>query len=135
MISVDTNILVRILVDDESDRGQVEKARQAVQKYGRIYVSHIVVAETIWVLKSLYSFQKDQIVKVLEHMLSNRAFVLENETVYRDALVLFSESNVDFSDTLILIDSRHKGYPLLTFDKKLLRLGGTIGVEDSRSNL
>ena len=128
MISVDTNILVRIFVNDESDHNQIEKARQTVKNHGRIYVSHIVLVETVWVLKSLYSFPKKQIVETLEHLVNNQAFVLESETLCRDALILYCGTNLSFSDAMIFVNSRQKGYSLLTFDKKLLKLDGAVGV-------
>ena len=128
MISVDTNVLVRIFVNDESDRSQIEKARQTVKNHNRVYISHIVLVETVWVLKSLYGFPKKQIVETLEHLVNNQAFVLESETLCRDALILYRGTNVSFSDAMILVNSRQKGYSLLTFDKKLVKLDGTTGV-------
>jgi predicted nucleic-acid-binding protein len=87
-----------------------------------------VLVETVWVLKSLYGFPKKQIVETLEHLVNNQAFVLESETLCRDALILYRGTNVSFSDAMILVNSRQKGYSLLTFDKKLVKLDGTTGV-------
>ena len=128
MISVDTNVLVRIFVNDESDRSQIKKARQIVKNHDRVYVTHIVLVETVWVFKSLYGFSKKQIIETLEHLVINQAFVLESEMLCRDALTLYCETNVSFSDAMILVNSRQQGYSLLTFDKKLIKLDGTVVV-------
>ncbi len=128
MISVDTNILIRVFVDDQSDSSQIDKARQAVNKHVRVYISQIVLVETVWVLNSLYGFAKGQITKVLDHVRDNQAFVVEGEEVFAEALTLYREANMDFSDALILSNSRQKGYPLLTFDKKFLKLNGVVGM-------
>jgi predicted nucleic-acid-binding protein len=133
MISIDTNILVRVFVDDESDRTQIDQARRVVARYSLIYISQIVQAELIWVLKRNYGFAKEQILTALEHLRDNHAFVLENENHFEQALALYRASNADFSDTLIVVNSRAQGYPLLTFDKKLLKLDGVQKVTDALS--
>ncbi|HYR06082.1 MAG TPA: type II toxin-antitoxin system VapC family toxin [Gallionella sp.] len=129
MISVDTNVLIRILVNDPDNATQVEHARQAVNRYQTVYVSQIVQVETVWVLKSAYGFAKVDILRVLEHLRENQAFKLEHEQLFELALAVYGESTIDFSDALILTNSRQHHLPLLTFDKKLLALPGTQRVE------
>ncbi len=50
MRAVDTNVLVRLLVRDDTD--QVNTAETFVSKGG--WVSHVVLAETLWVLDAIY---------------------------------------------------------------------------------
>lgn len=125
MISVDTNVLIRILVNDPDNATQVDYARQAVNLYQMVYVSQIVQIETVWVLKSAYGFAKIDILLVLEHLQENQAFKLEHEELFELTLAVYRESAIDFSDALILINSRQHHLPLLTFDNKLLALPGT----------
>jgi len=132
MISVDTNVLIRVLVDDPTNATQVECARRAVSRYQTLYISQIVQVETVWVLKSAYGFTKPDILQVLEHWWSNQAFQLENTELFEQALAVYRETAIDFSDALILINSRQRHLSLLTFDKKLLAQAGTQTVEDSR---
>ncbi len=131
MISVDTNVLVRVFVDDDSDHNQVEQARRKVRAHRSIHVGRIVLVETVWVLKSLFDFPKEQIIEVLEHLLNNQAFVIENPGAFEQALNLYRDTGVEFSDAMIWVDSRRQGCPLLTFDRKLLKLEGTEGFDDS----
>jgi predicted nucleic-acid-binding protein len=131
MISVDTNVLIRVLVDDPTNAAQVECARRAVSQYQTLYISQIVQVETVWVLKSAYGFTKPDILQVLEHWWSNQAFQLENTELFEQALAVYRETAIDFSDALILINSRQHHLSLLTFDKKLLAQAGTQMVEDS----
>jgi predicted nucleic-acid-binding protein len=130
MISVDTNVLVRIFVDDDSDREQVEQARRKVRTQRAIHAGRIVLVETVWVLKSLFGFPKEQILEVLEHVLNNQAFVLDDPDAFEQALNLYRDTAVEFSDAMILIDSRRRGGPLLTFDRKLLKLEDTARLDD-----
>ncbi len=130
MISVDTNVLIRVLVDDPTNAAQVEHARRAVSRYQTLYLSQIVQVETVWVLKSAYGFTKPDILQVLEHWWANQAFQLENAEGFEQALAVYRETAIDFSDALILVNSRQHHLPLLTFDKKLLTQAGTQMIEE-----
>jgi predicted nucleic-acid-binding protein len=54
VIAVDTNVLVRVLVDDPGQKAQVAAARSQVKRAGQVWVAQIVQAETVWVLESAY---------------------------------------------------------------------------------
>lgn len=82
MISLDTNVLVRLFVDDEQQFEQCLAARQTVVNYETVYISQIVQAETVWVLSRAYEFSRENIQRVLESLLNNEAFRLENEAVF-----------------------------------------------------
>lgn len=124
MISLDTNVLIRLLVDDDGQADQCERARQAISQYDHAFVSQIVQVETVWVLKRAYDFSRFEIVGTLEHLIINRAFKLEYPESFKEALTIYRNSNVDFADALILQTSRQHHLELLTFDTKLARLPG-----------
>lgn len=50
MLAADTNVLVRLIARD--DAAQVRSAEKSVSKGA--WISHLVLAETIWVLDSVY---------------------------------------------------------------------------------
>ena len=128
MISLDTNILVRIFVDDPSHPEQCAKARKIVSQYKTVYVTQVVQIETAWVLSRAYTFSRVDIELVLENLLNNQAFSLENEEIFTLALQQYSVSNIDFSDAVILQKSIQRNLKLLSFDKKLLKQSGVITV-------
>jgi predicted nucleic-acid-binding protein len=128
MISLDTNVMVRIFVDDPQCPEQNSKARQIVSKYEMVYVTQIVQVETVWVLSRAYGFSRADIDRVLESMLNNAAFRLENETIFSAALQLHSSSNIDFADALILQNSIQQNLNLLSFDRKLQKQQGVVSV-------
>ncbi len=128
MISLDTNIMVRIFVDDPQCPEQNNKARQIVGEYETVYVTQIVQVETVWVLSRAYGFSRTEIERVLESMLNNAAFRLENETIFAAALPLYSRSNIDFADALILQNSMQQNLQLLSFDRKLQKQPGVVSV-------
>lgn len=123
MRAADTNILVRLFTED--DRKQAEAARRFVK--GGAWISHLVVAETIWVLQSVYGRTRDDIAKAVETLVSNESLVLQDPETVTAALDVFTKNKgVDFSDCLMVSIAQKAGHkPLGTLDKKLARLHGT----------
>lgn len=124
MIAVDTNVLIRILVDDPGQPAQAAAARVLASKVGQVFVPLIVQVETVWVLESGYGLSKESVVQALEHLDVNDAFVPENGPLCHDALELYRSSNADYSDCVILSICRTRDLTLHTFDKRLGRLDG-----------
>jgi|SRR5215469_3115909 len=123
MRAVDTNVLVRLIVRD--DAGQVRSADDFIS--GGAWVSHLVLAETIWVLDAVYERTADQIAAALEMLLNHRDLSLQDADVVISALEQFkSRPALGFSDCLTLQIAYKAGHlPLGTFDKDLAKLDGT----------
>src|ERR1035437_4878522 len=126
MIAVDTNVLIRILVDDPDAALQMQSARALLAKAEVVYVPQIVQVETVWVLESAYCFDKSAICKILGHLLHHPQFQLQSMESFESALTLFRQHSADFSDCLILTESTSQKLQLVTFDKKLTRLKGAV---------
>jgi len=129
MIAVDTNVLVRILVDDPGQPAQVAAARALASASQQVFVPLVVHVETLWVLESGYGFPKTSLIQVLEHLQMNQAFSLEDEALCHRALELYRSSSADYADCLILSACRTKELRLHTFDKRLSRLAGAALVK------
>lgn len=125
MRSVDTNILVRLLEQDDPVQSEaVEKYRKAG---GPLWVSHIVLVETVWVLMTAFGRTRKEIIGVLEALLSNADIHLQEEALIKTALESYRTSKADFSDCLVLHTARANGHlPLASFDKNLLKLPDTV---------
>jgi predicted nucleic-acid-binding protein len=122
MLAVDTNVLVRILIDDPKQTEQVKVARHFAKKATRLFVAQIVQVELVWVLSAAYDLAKNDIIFILKHLYKNEAFVLQNEAQYAIALQMYQTSTAGFSDCLIWSESQHLQYSISTFDKKFARL-------------
>ena len=79
MIALDTNVLVRILVDNPGQPAQVDAARALASRAKQVFVPLVVQIEPVWVLESGYALSKEAVVQALEHLEVNQAFVLEDE--------------------------------------------------------
>ena len=122
MLAIDTNVLVRLLARD--DAAQALAADQAVAKGA--WVSHLVLAEAIWVLDAVYARTAPQMIAALELLLVHETLVLQDADVVSAALVQFrAKPALGFSDCLVLEIARKAGHtPLATFDKTLAKLAG-----------
>lgn len=124
MIVIDTNVLVRILVNDPKAEQQCYLARKLIGEHNSVWICQIVLIETFWVLQSAYQFKKEQIALVLEKLRTHPAIVLENTENLEADLALFNINNVGFADCLILNHVKRHQLVLHTFDRKLSRLEG-----------
>lgn len=122
MHAVDTNVLVRLAVRD--DPKQVDAAETFVAKGA--WISHLVLAETTWVLSAVYELTSRQIAAAIEMFLNHRELAVQEPDVVAKALHNFRKKpTLGFSDCLILEVSRRAGHlPLGTFDRDLGKLEG-----------
>jgi predicted nucleic-acid-binding protein len=122
MRAVDTNVLVRLVSGD--DAGQVAAAEEYVASGA--WVSHVVLVECVWVLKSVYSVPHPRLVAAVEMLLDHEVLVLQEPDVVAAALAIFRDHpKVAFSDCMVLEIARKAGHiPLGTFDRGLSKLSG-----------
>jgi predicted nucleic-acid-binding protein len=122
MLAVDPNVLVRLIARDDAD--QVRVAEVFVSKGA--WVSHLVLAETMWVLDSVYGLSREKISTALEMLLNHQELTLQDSEVVAAALELFRRrTTVDFSDCLVLEIARKAGHiPIATFDRHFAKLDG-----------
>jgi predicted nucleic-acid-binding protein len=126
MRAVDTNVLIRLLVRD--DPAQTEAAEKFVENGA--WVSLIVLAETLWVLDAVYERTATQMANAIDLLLNHRNLTLQDADVVASGLVHFQRHpSLGFSDCLVLESARKAGHlPLGTFDKRLGKLDGAIGL-------
>lgn len=122
MRALDTNLLVRLLVRD--DANQVNATEVFVEKGA--WVSHLVLAETLWVLDAVYNCSPTKIANAIDLLLNHQNLTLQDADAVALALATFrSRPSLGFSDCLILEVARKAGHlPLGTFDRSLARLDG-----------
>ena len=129
MLGIDTNVLVRLLVED--DPGQTRRARQIVEQARvrdeSVVVSLLVLLETEWVLRSRYAFDKSTILMTFRHLLESVDLEFEDEGAVEEALYRWNEFNVGFADTLIVAHNRRLGCDATaTFDARAAQVHGFV---------
>lgn len=126
MRAVDTNVLVRLIVRD--DPAQVERAEAFVAQGA--WVSQIVLAETVWVLESVYGLDRARIATVVAMLLEHDRLTLQDEGAIRGAHSAFElDRAAGFTDCLVVEAARKAGHlPVGTFDKAMSRIEGGHGL-------
>jgi predicted nucleic-acid-binding protein len=115
MVAVDTNVVVRLLVEDDA-----EQARQARQLFvaEEIFIPDTVVLETAWVLGYSYKFDSVAIVAGLRRLFGLSNVHLRDATAVALALEWHIDG-LDFADAFHLAQSGHCSR-LLTFDRRFV---------------
>ena len=122
MRAVDTNVLLRLITRD--DATQVAAAERFVESGA--WISHLVLAETAWVLDSIYGLGPAQVAAALDMLVAHRTLTVEAPEVVAVALGQFRKRpSLGFSDCLIIEIARKAGHlPVGTFDRNLGKLDG-----------
>lgn len=119
MIGIDTNVLVRFLVDD--DPVQNVRARDFLSARSAeepAFVSAVVLAETVWILHQRLKYPMTMITDLLQGLLAADGLVIEY-TEELDALVSGGQPQADLADYLIAWAATRAGCGrTLTFDRK-----------------
>jgi predicted nucleic-acid-binding protein len=131
MIGLDTNVLVRLLVED--DPVQTEQARRFIESHctpeSPGFINCVVLAELVWVLESFYRFGHAEIAAAIESILAGRDRVVEYHDDARAALTEFRSTGIGFTDAMIGRINLIRGCEATaTFDRKAARLKGFVRV-------
>ena len=127
MIALDTNVLIRFLVEDDEaqSRRVTELVEGAVARDEQLFISDIVMCETVWVLSSAYRFSRAEIVDALSQLLRARSVVFSSADSIARALDAYRKEKGDFADYLIREHARSAGAETVaTFDGALLKESG-----------
>ncbi len=107
MIAVDTNVLLRYLLND--DQGQAALAEKLISGNEIVLITDVVLVETLWTLKGKkYQLNKTDLVTVIQALFKENNIRFENGQVvwlalndYRNAQPINGKL-ADFSDALIV---------------------------------
>ncbi|MDK9722462.1 MAG: type II toxin-antitoxin system VapC family toxin [Rhodospirillales bacterium] len=122
MIGVDTNVLVRFIVQDDpvqSLQARTYLASELAQN-GGVAICNVVFCEFVWVLGRSYRFSRSDIVGALDRILATENTWVEDRDILREAIEAFRVGAVqDFADAVIALTNKRKGNcaTTVTFDR------------------
>lgn len=127
MPALDTNVLVRYLIRDDSD--QLAAAQHLMQRClsegQSLFIPVTVTLELEWVLRTRYQYLKDDVLQALSSLFSAAELTFESERALEVALQLYREGSADFADCLHVALAAQAGeQPLWTFDRGASRVTG-----------
>ena len=124
MIALDTNVLLRTLMDDESAPAQTAAARGLVASETLVRVSAAVFLETLWTLHRTYQYKRADIATAGRFLLKHKRYQVQDQDLFLRAMELYAASNIDLADAVALVDAQEHAVTLKTFDRKLSKLTG-----------
>ncbi len=111
MIGLDTNVLLRLLLDD--DPAQSPRARALVAQHGTVpdglRLCDAVLLETLWTLTRAYRFSRQAVVEVFEKLLAEPAFAVADRERLAEVLRRYAASKADIGDAFIAVDNERGG--------------------------
>ena len=114
MIRIDTNYIIRYLVNDNIKMADIAEEILTTQK---VLIANEILAEVVYVLLGIYEISKEDISNQLLELISFENISVSNYEIINKALKIFKTKNLDFVDCLLCSYSNRD--EIITFDKKL----------------
>lgn len=125
MAALDTNVLVRVLAQDEPSLAG--RAEACVRAHAPVWIPLPALMETCHVLARLYRWEKPALLAMLRTIAHSRDFLCQDHAAVVDATEQWAKSKAGFVDCLnAALAQAHRQGPLATFDRDALRLPGTM---------
>ena len=122
MIALDTNLLVRLIVqDDEAQARAVERLLVRARKdQTSLFVADVVMCELVWVLTRRVGLSRADIADALDRLLRTELVVVADATITARTLSAYRDGRGDFADYLIREQAfANEALEVVTFDRTL----------------
>jgi len=123
VIALDTNVLIRYLIEDDVKQSAAAAAliERAIAHHEALFISDIVVCETVWVLGVSYHVARTKIAAVLRELFRVRHLMFSATDLLIRALDAYESGKGDFADYLIREHARAAVCEsVATFDRVLV---------------
>ena len=127
MIGIDTNVLLRLLLDDDAAQGARLDAwlNTLPAAAGQVHLADVVLAEASWTLASVYRQPKAELLKALRGLLTEPIFAFEHRAAVQAAVDAFESAQCGFADCLIVAKNQALSCTgTVSFDQRMGRLTG-----------
>jgi len=118
---IDTNVLVRFLVND--DEAQYQKSQEIIARIetGAVSVELLseVIMEVLFVMTKYYGADLGSVAGDIKTLLAFPGVVNRNKHILIVALDIMVEKKIDYVDALICAKKRLEGYEWISFDRDL----------------
>lgn len=125
MIGIDTNILLRLWLDDEP--AQNKRIDVLLAEHGgtpgSLLVTDVVLAEAVWTLRSAFDQDKAAQLLAIRSLLNETSFAFEDRDAVTQAADMFEHASCGFSDCLVVAKHARNGCDFTaTFDRGMRKL-------------
>ncbi|MCB1256178.1 MAG: PIN domain-containing protein [Microthrixaceae bacterium] len=118
---VDTNILIRHLTGDPSD--MAERATAYLTAASELYLTDLVVAETVYVLESFYEAPRAQIDTTMRSLIAMRSIITVDPALLLRAIEVYENDRLDFAEAYLVACAESTGVnQVASFDRSIDRV-------------
>ncbi len=122
---VDTSILVRHLTGDPPDLAARATAYLAAES--RLFLTDLVVAETVSVLESFYEASKQQVAESIRSLLAFTSVVCVDPVLLLRSLEVYDADGIDFTEAHLVACAETAGLGVIaSFDGSLDRVTSVV---------
>lgn len=122
ILTVDTNVVVRLLVED--DPRECARAKRLFEE-SVVFIPATVLMETEWVLRAVYDFSRDEIADAFLRLLRVTSVRVADRPLLETVIAHFAQG-LDFADALHY--ALGGAQPMKTFDKAFIKRGKARGL-------
>ena len=114
---LDTNIIIRFLLNDHSTQSPASK--KLLETSDALILTDVAIAEIVWLLSSFYKLPKEEIVEKIYELFKINSLIVNKQPILR-ALYFYQNLSIDFIDAYLTAyaeEERLEG--IYSFDKSL----------------
>lgn len=125
---VDTNILVRHLTGDPPV--MAERATALLAAEPALYLTDLIVAETVYVLESFYKAPREQVAEAMRSLVAMRSMVTVDPALLLRAIEVYELDRLDFAEAYLVACAESTGIgSVASFDKAIDRVPTVTRIE------
>ncbi len=117
-ISLDTNVVVRLVINDVPDH---TAAASALLTGRSCYVSDVVVAEAVYTLQRIYGLDRSEITRMLLYIFRTSQVLYNSRLLDAVFEVYEQRKSLSFVDCYAAMEAGNRDHELATFDKRLTK--------------
>ena len=125
---VDTNVLVRHLTGDPPETA--ERATAFLATHAELYLSDLIVAETVYVLESFYKAPREQVAEAMRSLVAMRSMIMVDPALLLRALEVYEVERLDFAEAYLVACAESTGIGrVASFDRTIDRVSTVERIE------
>ncbi len=122
---IDTNVILRYLTDDIPEQAQKseELFTRVIEGKETVEIPLLVIAEVVWTMTKFYRQPKKAVVEDISILLKTPGIKVKDKKLLLDALDLFAQKNVSFTDAYLATHCTYGQQGIYSFDEDFDRIG------------
>ncbi len=125
---VDTNVLVRHLTGEPAD--MAARATAYLAETAELYLTDLIVAETVYVLESFYEAPREQVAAAMRSLVSMRSVVTVDPALLLRAIEVYETDRLDFAEAYLVACAESTGVDrVASFDRSIDRVDTVERIE------